>query len=59
MASEAQLKELLGVLERIADALETIASVVDDDDDFNVYVHGEVTTDDDDDDEDEDEFEED
>lgn len=44
MASQPEMKKLLQTLERIADALETIASVVDEDDDFNVYVHGEVNT---------------
>ena len=52
MASEAQMKKLLTVLERIADSLETLAATVDEDEDLNVYVRGEINAPEDEEDED-------
>lgn len=52
--------ELVTVLKRIADALETIASAVDkEENEINVYVSGELATEESDEDEDEDDDEDD
>lgn len=45
MFTEEQTRKLLSVLTRIADALESLACAVDEEEnELNVYVHGEVST---------------
>ena len=59
MVSEQQFQQLIGVLHRIAGALETLAAAVDEEEnELNVYVHGELNGEDEDEEEEEEEYEE-
>lgn len=59
MVSEEQFQQLFGVLSRIAKSLETLAAAVDEDEnELNVYVHGELNGEEEEDEEEEEEYEE-